>query len=103
MADTECLIRVIDDSVHAWTFMSTPTEPKARNTTEEVSDWPILHTANGRAVGFVVDEIIEVVPEVVSTADGEAFGLTYQLLTAILWGAIRELNRKVDTLARPAA
>jgi hypothetical protein len=45
-----------------------------------------------------------VVPEAVTfdTSTGEASGINYGVLTAVLWGAVRQLNARVQVLEAAA-
>lgn len=50
-------------------------------------------------VGFIADDIAKVLPNnIVRNENGEPNGYNPQELTAILWGAVRELSKKVTTL-----
>lgn len=51
-------------------------------------------------VGFLAEDMLQVVPEVVTTnrETGEAEGIQYTNLTAILWGALRLIDQRVTVL-----
>ena len=48
-----------------------------------------------RGIGFIAQEVIPVVPEVVSEDGTGSYGLGYGHLTATLSGAVQELNKKI--------
>lgn len=53
----------------------------------------------GRQVGFIADEVQKIDPRFVSTeADGQAHGVRYQQMTALLAGAIQEQQRRIVLL-----
>jgi hypothetical protein len=52
---------------------------------------------NKRHVGFIAQDMIKVIPEVVSGEDG-SFGLDYAALTAVLTNAIKEQQKEIDEL-----
>jgi hypothetical protein len=49
-------------------------------------------------IGLIAQEVQEVVPEVVSTQDGDMLGVSYQSLVPVLIEAIKELSAKVKEL-----
>jgi endosialidase-like protein len=50
-----------------------------------------------RDIGFIADEMAGVVPDVVRIdEDGEPGGIAYSKLTAVLAGAVQELQREID-------
>ena len=58
-------------------------------------------------IGFIADDVVEVLPELISFKDGEIQGMNYSKLTAVLVNGIndlaqtvKELNTKVDTLQK---
>jgi hypothetical protein len=56
-----------------------------------------------RNIGFIADDIALVLPEAVVRDDnGEPSGYNAQELTAMLWGAVRALNGRVDQLVNAA-
>ena len=55
--------------------------------------------SNGqKEIGLIADEVLKVIPEVVSSKDGKAEALHYSRLTAVLIEAVKELTNKVESL-----
>ncbi len=52
----------------------------------------------GHQVGFVAEEMYQVIPEVVGLKDGQPDNIDYAKLTAVLTKAVQELNAKIDNL-----
>jgi hypothetical protein len=103
LSDADCLARIVDPRVHAQTW-DTPEPPALQENNDPPplipyppSDAPVL-TSHPQSIGFIVEEMKDVVPEVVGLADGEPFGIMYPNLTALLWGAVRQLNTRLTTL-----
>ncbi|MDA7492346.1 tail fiber domain-containing protein [bacterium] len=59
-----------------------------------------LHPYEGSDIGFIAQEVKEVVPEVIGEMHGGYYGLKYEKLTPILVEAIKELSAKVDALEK---
>jgi hypothetical protein len=70
---------------------------------------PVRYTINDRrqkqifarpSVGFIAEEMVEVVPEVVGLDPdtNEPVGINYGALVPILWDAVRTLNARVEEL-----
>lgn len=99
----------------------TITETSARKYKENITtidnSLEILRKLNGvsyqwkdtkvRDIGFIADDVVEVLPELISFKDGEIQGMNYSKLTAVLVNGIndlaqtvKELNAKVDTLQK---
>jgi hypothetical protein len=51
-----------------------------------------------RKVGFIAEEMNQIIPEVVIWQDGQVDGIDYAFLTSVLTKALQELNQKVDGL-----
>lgn len=52
------------------------------------------------SIGFLAEDMINVVPEsVMLNAEGAPLGINYNALVPILWGAVRELNDQLRALA----
>jgi hypothetical protein len=49
-----------------------------------------------REIGFIADEVVKILPELVKYQDGEVYGLSYNRVTAILVEAVKELSDKVN-------
>ena len=49
-------------------------------------------------VGFIAQEVLDVVPEVVRTGSEGYYSLNYANLTALLVEAVKELSRKIEDL-----
>jgi len=55
--------------------------------------------SNGqKELGLIADDVLDVIPEVVSSKDGKAEALHYSRLTAVLVEAVKELTNKVESL-----
>jgi len=57
-----------------------------------------VHPFEGNDIGFIAQEVKEVLPEVVGEMNGGYYGVKYEKLTPILVEAIKELSKKVDIL-----
>lgn len=51
---------------------------------------------NEHAIGFIAQDVKEVIPEIVSGSDAEGYGVAYQKLTPVLVKAIQELDVKIN-------
>jgi hypothetical protein len=49
-------------------------------------------------IGLIADDVLGIIPEVVSSKDGKAEALHYTRLTAVLVEAVKELTHKVESL-----
>jgi hypothetical protein len=49
-----------------------------------------------KEIGFIADEVVKILPELVKYQDGEVYGLSYNRLTAVLVEAVKELSDKVN-------
>jgi hypothetical protein len=57
------------------------------------------HVRRQRSIGFIAEEIEEVVPEVVGYhGSGEVFGIEYGPLVAVLWAAVRYMDMRLRAL-----
>ena len=67
-------------------------------------DWKegndVVHPFEGNDIGFIAQEIKEVLPEVVGEMKGGYYGVKYEKLTPILVEAIKELSAKVADLEK---
>jgi len=54
------------------------------------------HYATGRQIGFIAQEAVKIIPEVVTT--GDIYSMQYAPITALLVEAIKELNTKNELL-----
>ena len=79
-----CLERVLDPRVEPVSFM--------------------LKNAPGvQRVGFIAEDMAQVCPEVVGTdIEGEPTGIHYGALVSVLWGALREMHERIQTLENAA-
>ena len=57
-----------------------------------------IHPHEGNDIGFIAQEVKEIIPEVVGEMHGGYYGVQYDKLTPILVEAIKELSKKVDIL-----
>ena len=101
LADADALDRIRDPRVQAITWQEPPLPEHVEGVAAEYAaermvppDW---HSP-ARHVGFTADDMALVVPEVVSTDDQGPSGIAYANLTALLWGAVRELDRRLAQL-----
>jgi len=56
-----------------------------------------------RSMGFIAQEIREVIPEAVSTGDDDMMSMDYGRITPILVSALQDAHRKIDELAAEIA
>jgi hypothetical protein len=49
-----------------------------------------------KEIGFIADEVVKILPELVKYQDGEVYGLSYNRVTAVLVEAVKELSDKVN-------
>ena len=59
-----------------------------------------VHPYEGNDIGFVAQEVKEILPEVIGEMHGGYYGLKYEKLTPILVEAIKELSAKVEALEK---
>ena len=59
-----------------------------------------IHPHSGNDIGFIAQEVKEILPEVVGQMHGGYYGVKYEKLTPILVEAIKELSKKVDELEK---
>ncbi len=60
-------------------------------------------TANPKEVGFIAQELEQVLPDVVSTGANDTKFVNYQALIPVLTAAIQELNARIEELERQLA
>jgi len=56
-----------------------------------------------RSMGFIAQEMVEVMPEAVSTGDDDMMSMDYGRITPILVSALQDAHRKIDELAAEIA
>jgi hypothetical protein len=100
LTDANALGRVRDARLRGitWDEPAHPTEDAMHRPFSE----PELQNPQ-RHVGFTAEEMAQVVPEVVATDSNGPAGIAYGNLTAVLWGAVRELAAQVEDLQKKAA
>ena len=49
-----------------------------------------------REIGFIADEVVKILPELVKYQEGQVYGLSYNRVTAVLVEAVKELSDKVN-------
>lgn len=90
----------------------TITETSARKYKEDIStidnSLDILQELNGvhyrwkesqvKDIGFIADDVLEILPELVTLKDGEIEGMNYGKLTAVLVNGVKELTQRVKYL-----
>ena len=57
----------------------------------------------GHQIGFIAEEVAEIIPEVIGYHDGQIQSVDYPKLTAVLTRAVQELNTKVDGLTNTSS
>jgi hypothetical protein len=57
-----------------------------------------IHPYKGNDIGFIAQELKEVIPEVVGEMHGGFYGVKYDKLTPLLVEAIKELKAEIDIL-----
>ena len=57
-----------------------------------------IHPFKGNDIGFIAQELKEVIPEVVGEMHGGFYGVKYDKLTPLLVEAIKELKMEIDLL-----
>ena len=97
LGDDAAMARVLDQRAHPVNFRWAWAEWRKR---EAIGAAPNSPVPRNQQVGFVAEDMQYVVPEVVSydSDTGEATGINYGALTAILWAAVRQLDRRVKAL-----
>lgn len=111
LADSECLARVVDPRVPIVTYhkdayaiydegmaqVTPDADAPSKRLSREAIDGG-YHDHPYTEIGIIAEDAQHVVPElVVSVADtGDVWGLNYAQLTAVLWGAVRALNERMD-------
>ena len=95
MSDAECLSRLLTPGLDVYSFESRLTEEarEAHDNRPPDSSRPSLNR-----IGFTAEQMDKVVPEAVaySTNDNSPDGISYSDLSALMWGAIRALNARLD-------
>ena len=56
-----------------------------------------------RSMGFIAQEMADVMPEAVSTGDDDMMSMDYGRITPILVSALQDAHRKIDELAAEIA
>ena len=110
---------IVSTSTISGTDVTATSALKYKNITERVSsknslDIVLAIGSKGTAIGtfkkgdteqlhrwFVADEVNEVIPEVVHKKDGEVESLNYNEMLADAYGAIVELNKRIEQLEKP--
>jgi hypothetical protein len=67
---------------------------------------PIRYAIKGKdpipAIGFTAEDMSQVVPEVVGYDDEGPASINYSSLVAVLWDAVRTLNKRIEVLEKTA-
>jgi len=58
----------------------------------------MLKSNDSREIGFIAEQVVEVLPDVIVTKDGEVDSIAYGRLTAILVEAIKEQQLQINEL-----
>jgi hypothetical protein len=97
----ECLKLILDPQVEPVRYKSVNTNIHAEFA--EANRPPDSSYPNPDRIGFIAEQLDLVVPEAVcySTDDDTPDGISYAELTAILWGAVRNLNARIEQLEQP--
>ena len=98
LADEHAMDRVRNPLANPVTFRWSWEEHQKRQAVEPLP--PGSHRSGEQHVGFVAEDMQYVVPEAVTfdSTTGEASGIMYGNLTAVLWGAVRNLDQRVREL-----
>lgn len=59
-----------------------------------------MHDTGETSIGFIAQEVEELIPEVVIAFDTDKKGINYSVLVAVLVEAIKELNKRIGDLER---
>lgn len=97
--DSNSLIaRIRDSRVNPVGFRWNWEEMKKRQQLEPLPPHSLV--PRNSHLGFIAEEMEHVVPEAVSwdSTTGEASGINYGILTAVLWGAVRNLDDRLTAL-----
>jgi hypothetical protein len=91
LTDADAMARVRDPRVGiiTWRRAEPPT------TTPEGREVTTFTTNDPRDVGFRAEDMNEVVPEVVTSDEDGPLAIAYGNLTALLWGAVRDLDARL--------
>jgi hypothetical protein len=97
----ECLKLILDPQVEPVRYKSVNTN--IHSEFAEANRPPDSSYPNPDRIGFIAEQLDLVVPEAVcySTDDDTPDGISYAELTAILWGAVRNLNARIEQLEQP--
>lgn len=97
ISDADCLSRILNPKVQPISFDVdyNDAQKEAHGTRPPGGNIP-----NPSRIGFTAEQMHEVVPECIAyhTDDGSPDGIAYAELTALLWGAIREIDRRLTTI-----
>ena len=94
MTDTTCMSRV-RQAVPVYSYQLAPPDP--------VPPGPPTPTPTPTDIGFMATDIYTHSPEFAATdAGGTAVGVNYANMAAMLWGALRDLDKRCTTFGIPA-
>jgi hypothetical protein len=95
ISDADCLSKLLTPGLDVYSFTSklSTEAQKAHGNRPPDSSRPSLDR-----IGFTAEQMHKVVPEAVaySTNDNSPDGISYSDLSALMWGAIRQLNARLD-------
>jgi hypothetical protein len=96
-SEEECLARILNPTVKMYSYEHI-IEPQHREAHDNRP--PDSANPNPSRIGFIAEEMINVVPEAcaTNTSTGEAEGIAYSELVTLVWGAVRQLNARIDKL-----
>jgi hypothetical protein len=60
----------------------------------KTEEYPEMNFVNGTQIGFIAQDVEDIIPEVVTTNDEGYKGISYEKLVPVLSEAIKELNIK---------
>jgi len=99
------------DTVYAQNFQNTSARYKKKNIVNLKNCLDIVNglkprrfvwkKSKNKAIGFIADEMLEVIPEIVKfDRDGIPATISYDKITAVLVGAVKEQQKQLDKLSK---
>jgi hypothetical protein len=95
MTDTACMGRIRDPGVPIYTYQLTPPSPTPPG--------PPQPTLTPNEIGLMAPDVFAHSPEFAALdGGGTPVGVNYPNITAMLWGALRDLDKRCTTFGIPA-
>lgn len=94
MGDHNCMLRVRDPGVPVYTYQLTPPAPAPPNASP---------TPTPNEIGFMAPDVFNHSPEFAALDQGSnPVGVNYANMSAMIWGALRDLDKRCTTFGIPA-